>query len=306
VNSPNQCIGLVLSGGTLKGAAHVGVLAALSELNVPIHCVAGTSAGSLVATLWAYGFDVNEMENLVHAFPGVKLLDYGFPVSAHVWYHFKKRWYRKNGQKADYGLKVGLLNGKKLTQYVSGLLVNRRPLRPYYVVATDLNSGQPVIFSNDKDAVASGYAQAMIAPETAVQASCALPGIFRSVSWQGHLLADGSLRHYAPVDVLKAMGYQRMIVVNLLTLDTDWVPLTVVDVINRSFEILLRETIDEDLEDSEHLVVIEPSLAHVKWTSLSELQACYDEGKAAVFRKKRQIMTLLQEGTSSVPTVHIS
>lgn len=308
MNPSSNSVGLVLSGGTLKGAAHAGALAALEELRVPIHTVVGTSAGSLIATLWAHGLTVDEMHTLVHKFPGVRLLDYGFPISGHLWYHIKKRLY-KHRQKATYALKVGLLNGKKLRHYVHVVLGNRRASRPYFVVATDLNSGLPVIFSNEAAQVGGLQVAPIFSPEWVVQASCALPGIFQSVPWNGHLLADGALRHYAPIDVLRTAGYQKIIVINLHTLDSDWTPLTVIDVIDRSFDILLRETIDDDIQGYTDMVLVEPSLAHIKWTSLSELEACYNEGRDAVLRKKDDILSLVY-GTGhpkgSPPTINIT
>ncbi|WP_198849594.1 patatin-like phospholipase family protein [Alicyclobacillus sp. SO9] len=284
-------VGLILSGGTLKGAAHAGAIEALAELNIPIHCIAGTSAGSIVGTLYAHGYRSSEFKSLLKTFPGVKLLDYGFPISSHLWYHTLKRCHRH--RKAS-TLSVGLLKGRKLKRYVSRLLKGRNAQIPYYIVATDLNSGDPVVFSNAAETRHSDGLMPITNLPTSILASCAMPGIFSPVFTNGQLLVDGAIRHYAPVHVLRQAGCSKLILINLLTLDTDWKPYTVLDIVARSFEVMLRETIEDDIHGRD-LTVIEPALSHVKWTSFDELDACYAEGYNAVMRNRTKLIKMLND-----------
>ncbi len=239
-------IGLVLSGGSLKAAAHIGAIHALHSLGITPNMVAGTSAGALVAALYAHGYTFEELSALVADFPGQKLLDYGFPLSMYMRHRLARyvpaRWQSK-WQTDDI---AGLFKGERLRRYISGLLTNRRPVMPFYVVSTDLLSGNPVVFSNNERSIKALQAYPITDLARSVLASCALPGIFQPVRLGSWLLVDGAIRHYAPVHVLRQAGCQHIIVINLHVLKEDWRPDHIVDVLTRSFEVMLRETIEDD------------------------------------------------------------
>ncbi len=284
-------VGLALSGGTLKAAAHIGVIEALAELGIRPHVVAGTSAGSLVAALYAHGYSPVQMKQLTKRFSLWSLVQYGFPVlSSAVTVMSRRLGWRYLSRLVPAA--QGLLSAKRLERYVYKALQRRTARIPYYIIATDLLSGNPVTFSNESDAIVRGLAERLTDPARTVAASCALPGVFSPVELGRYLLVDGAFRHYVPVKILQQMGCTRIIAVNLYQLDEDWQPDTLVHVLVRSFEILLRESIDNDI-DSNNLVVLEPNVQNMTWFSVSQLNSCIEAGHECVLESKAAILNLL-------------
>lgn len=207
-------IGLVLSGGGARGAAHIGVLKVLEELHVPIDAIAGTSMGAVVGGLYASGLSAREIEaaitsgNLQDAFrdrpPRSELT-------------FRRKAEDQNflvrfplGLKAgSFRLPKGLVSGQKLNQILRRLTLPVATATdfddlptPFRAVATDLESGDAVVLG-DGDLV------------TAMRASISAPGVFTPVELDGRLLVDGGLAENLPVDVARAMGVDRLIVVDV-------------------------------------------------------------------------------------------
>ncbi|WP_169794765.1 patatin-like phospholipase family protein [Alicyclobacillus kakegawensis] len=291
-------IGVALSGGTLKAAAHAGALEALRDLGVSPAMVAGTSAGAVVAALFAHGYTRTDYLDLIRHFPGISLLDYGLPWSLRVSRFFRLpihlsyrlRWMRWPG---------GLVRGQTLQRYFRKTLSGRKPGTPFFALATDLVSGDPVVFSNYPPALASGRALPASPIDQCLLASCALPGIFRPVYRDNRVLVDGAMRHYVPVYVLREMGCQKIIVVNLHTLDRDWQPRHLVDVLCRSFDVLLRETIEDDV-GGDDVYVVEPCLQGMNWTSLRRLEDSFYAGYEAVISNKQRLLAWIHDG----PPIH--
>lgn len=285
-------IGLALSGGTLKAAAHIGVIEQLAKMNIVPDVVAGTSAGSFIATLYAHGYTPTMMKQLSRHFSILRLVDYGFPLLSSalnvVRYRLGMTIKHKTVKSAQ-----GLLAGHKLERYVRSSLGKTTPKIPYYVIATDLKTGSPIVFSNDTLSLQSGHALPFTNPAKAVTASCALPGIFSPVEMDDYLLVDGAFRDYVPVKVLQEAGCDKIIAINLYQLEDNWYPLTIAHVLVRSFEILLMESIDTDLASLNNVVIIEPDTKNMSWFSVKELPHCIEYGRRAVEEKAEEILNML-------------
>ena len=217
-------IGLALGGGGARGIAHISVLRMIEELHIPIDCVAGTSMGALVGGLYASGMSVDDMEELVVSTDWKGLFDDSLERP--------ERSYRRKqddreglatigvGVRAT-GIKVspGLLQGERIlamfehsTMGVSAIEdFDLLPI-PYRAVATDLNTGGSVVLDHGSLAMA-------------MRASMSLPGIFQPVEVDGRVLLDGGLANQVPADVVRAMGADVVIAVDvgtpLMKLDRD-------------------------------------------------------------------------------------
>ncbi|MDQ0188499.1 patatin-like phospholipase family protein [Alicyclobacillus cycloheptanicus] len=294
-------IGIALSGGALKAAAHVGVLNALARMGVEADCVAGTSAGALIAAAYGYGLREGDFERLMRTFPGRKLLDYGFPVASALWSMCRSRilGHRRG---AVPPLPNGLIRGRVLRKFVGEVLRNRSACMPCYIIATDLLSGKPIVFSNDSQAQARGLAAAIGDVAEAVTASCSLPGVMTPVQRPPWLLADGACRHYVPVRVLREVGCQKIIAVNLYQLDADWTPHSFVHVLSRSIDILLQETVDNDVDGGD-LLVLTPNVGKMTWLSFDEIETALAAGERAVEEQRGEIEAFLRE-PSPLPRHH--
>lgn len=307
---PVPKIGLALSGGTLKAAAHVGVLSALEVLGIRPHCVAGTSAGAFVAALYARGYSTKNMIQMVKDFPGITLLDYAFPVVSSTWSLIKYRFVGRNTGRLP--LPPGLLRGVKLETYIRSQLGALKPEISYYMIATDLYTGNDIVFGTEQPAeqaarstyqekhredsisksASSLNVQPIDDPARIIRASCSLPGILTPIEFNRYLLVDGGLRDYVPVKVLRAVGCTHILAVNLYRLVDNWRPDTFAHVLSRSFDILLQETIDEDVGGSD-VLSITPNLSHMSFTSVRGMNQCVQAGQRAVAEKVNIIRDFL-------------
>lgn len=173
-------VGLALGGGVARGLAHVGVMAALLEAGIPIDYVAGTSAGSIVGATFSAGMSIQEIIT--------------FAESLHWWDIASLIWPKR-----------GFLSFMKLERRLArqlGDLTFADLKIPFAAVATDMDTGNPVVFQNGR-----------VAP--AVRASCSVPGIIEPAEIDGLTLGDGSLADSVPVDVLYGMGAEYVIGVDI-------------------------------------------------------------------------------------------
>lgn len=175
-------IGLALGGGAARGCAHIGVLRALEEKSIPVGCIAGTSIGAMVGAVYASG-GMNHLEELLLKMDLLQLLSYFDVVFPHS----------------------GLVDGRKVTELLRGILGDRSfddLSVPFAAVATDLRDGSEVVLSSG-DVI------------DAVRASIAVPGVFTPFVTDDALLVDGGLVDPVPVNVVRSLGAEFVIAVDL-------------------------------------------------------------------------------------------
>lgn len=228
-------IGLALGGGGARGIAHVRILKQLEALNIPVDCIAGTSAGALVGALYASGSTPEQIEQVVLSTEWLSLFtdtlprrDRSLRRKADDYAQLAPIGIGLGGEGKAVALAGGVSEGEKLIalfeRATGGSRVSGRfddlPI-PFRAVATDINTGQPVVLAEGNLPMA-------------MRASMSLPGIFRPVVIDGHVLLDGGLSNQVPIDVVRAMGADRVIAVDVGTplkpLDRD---ASLVDVISQ-------------------------------------------------------------------------
>ncbi len=208
-------IGLVLSGGGARGAAHIGVIRALEEMRIPIDAVAGTSMGAVVGGLYAAGLSAEEIEEVFRSIDWKDLFQDRAPRKDLV-YRRKQddRSFLASGGlgvRADDGvvLPLGLVQGQKITQVLRNSTMrvadvqdfDRLPT-PFRALATDLESGDAVVLRSGDLA-------------TVLRASMSAPGVLSPVEIGGRMLVDGGLVDNLPVDLVKEMGVDVVIAVDV-------------------------------------------------------------------------------------------
>jgi len=208
-------LGIAFGGGGLRGAAHIGILQELLDNNIVPELVSGTSAGSIVGSLFAVGMRPKQMINLLSLLPklGKKELEKALePPQANV-------------QAASWlpSLPMGIINGKYLEALLSRLLGNKKfeqlPV-PLAIVAADLYNGETVIYCSKKlrlqlPSNGNFVVETDAYVHEAVTASCAIPGIFTPKTIGTRTLVDGGLVDNVPADVARAMGADIVIGVDL-------------------------------------------------------------------------------------------
>ncbi len=207
-------VGLVLSGGGARGAAHVGVIKILDELKIPVDYVAGTSMGAIVAGLYATGMPATELEEVFETVDWSALLadrpprarrtyrrksdDLGFLVDFNIGVNRKGLTFPE-GFIQGQNLEIAL---KKLTLPVIAIHdFDQLPI-PFRAMATDIASGEAVVIDSGDLA-------------TAMRASMSAPGLFKPVNYQGRRLVDGGLANNLPVQLVRDMGADILIVVDV-------------------------------------------------------------------------------------------
>lgn len=181
---PRKKVGLALSGGAARGLAHVGVISILHREGIPIDMIAGTSSGAIVGAVYAQDRDTKKMKNYALD-PGWKkrapMIDPSFP-------------------------KTGFIKGKKIEKLLESFLggdIEFKDLQiPFACVATDIQTGEEIVIN-------SGPVTA------ALRATISLPGVFTLVKRQGRYLVDGGLTTPVPVEVVRQMGANFIIAVNV-------------------------------------------------------------------------------------------
>jgi len=254
-------VGLALGGGGARGLAHIGVLQILEEEDIPIDMIAGASAGAAIGALYAQGKDASLIKNLA-----IKLLDW-----------------RKLLSLVDFGFsRTGLIHGKKvweLLKLIMGGDVNFSDLKIQLAcVATDITRCEEVVI-NEGSVV------------DAVRASFSIPGIFAVAKLKGRYLVDGSLVNPVPVSVVRRMGADFVIAVNVIPdfkekrFQTDKEGIAtfkkpnIFNVVTQSFQMAQCLLVRSCLESAD--IVIRPRVAHIGIGDFRRRQECILQGELA-------------------------
>lgn len=257
-------IGLALGGGGARGLAHIGVLRVLEELRVPVDFIAGTSSGAIVGGMYAAGLSPDEIESRIVRIDWDDILSdkvarrdlsyrrkqndryYLFPIEMGM-RGFRPIFPRGliAGQKVGFFLRTATLGAAGISDF------DLLPI-PFRAVATDLETGASVVLHKGD-------------LTEALQASMAIPGIFSPVEIDGRLLVDGGMSANVPVEVVRAMGADIVIAVNISAplLGRDEID-NIVDISDQTLSFLSKKTNQQQLALlRERDVLISPELSNV-------------------------------------------
>lgn len=296
-------VGLVLSGGAARGLAHIGVLKALEEQGVRIDAIAGTSMGAVVGGLYASGYKVEELEQLALGIDWQQALS-DAPPRRDVPFRRKqddrdflvkqKLSFRDDG---SLGLPLGVIQGQNLALLLESKLAHTADTRdfdqlpiPFRAVATDIASGEKVVFRR-------GHLPQVI------RASMSIPAVFAPVELDGRLLVDGGMVDNIPLDVVREMGVDVAIVVDIGTpLRSRKQLATVVDVLNQSITLMTRRNSEEQLAAvGPDDILIQPPLASYGSTDFGSARAMIEAGYRATRILEARLAVLRQpEGDSDL------
>ncbi|WP_017727188.1 patatin-like phospholipase family protein [Halalkalibacterium ligniniphilum] len=241
-------IGLALGSGGARGYAHLGVLRVLESEGIPIDYMAGSSMGALVAALYGAGHSVQNLIQFTKKFKRKYYIDFTVP-------------------------KMGFVAGKRVKELIRALgkgksIDELRP--PVAIVATDLLKGERVIFREGDLA-------------TAVRASIAIPGVFVPEKWNGRLLVDGGVIDRVPVSVVKEMGADLTIAVDVSFFREEPIITTIYDVMIQSMDIMARELIrNQEIDCS---VMIRPIVEQSKTLDFVAVERLIEQGEEAAYQK---------------------
>ena len=253
-------LGLALGGGAARGFAHVGVIQVLEEAGIKPDLVVGTSAGSLVAAIYASGKTGAQLQQVAETMDEAAITDWTLPLFGR-----------------------GVLRGEALARYVSaqvgGKLLEDMAL-PLGIVATDLHTGQGILFRRGDTG-------------TAVRASSAVPAVFQPVKINGQEYVDGGLVSPVPVRYARQMGAELVLAVDISSAPEGNPANDTLQVLLQTFAIMGKSINSFELKEAE--LVVRPALIGIRSADFSTRRRSIEAGRAAMQAALPQLRVLLDQ-----------
>ena len=251
-------LGLALGSGAARGFAHVGVIQVLEEAGIQPDLVVGTSAGSLVAALYASGKNSAQLRRVAETMEEAEITDWMMPI-----------------------LNRGALRGEALARYVNtqvgGRLIEQMKI-PLGIVATDLHNGEPMLFQRGNTG-------------SAVRASSAVPAVFQPVKIGTREYVDGGLVSPVPVRQAREMGANVIIAVDIST-DPEGSPASdTFQILMQTFNIMGKSLNTVLLKDAD--VVVKPALMGVKSADFAARRKSIEAGREAMLKAMPKLKQVL-------------
>lgn len=252
-------IGLALGGGAARGFAHVGVIQVLEEAGIRPNLVVGTSAGSVVATLYASGRSGAQLQQVADSMEEAAITDWTLPIFSR-----------------------GMLRGEALARYINTLVKGRLiedMTLPLGIVATDLNSGQGVLFRRGDTG-------------TAVRASSSVPGVFQPVRIGLREYVDGGLVSPVPVRYARQMGAELVIAVDISSIAEGNLTGDTLDILMQTFTIMAKSINNFELREAD--VVVRPTQTGLNSTDFTARKRAIEAGRAAMQKMLPQLKAAIE------------
>ncbi len=252
-------LGLALGGGAARGFAHVGVIQALEAAGIRPDLVVGTSAGSLVAAIYASGKTGAQLQQVAETMEEAAFTDWTLPIFSR-----------------------GMLRGDALARYVNGEVGNKlieNMALPLGIVATDLNSGQGMLFQRGDTGAA-------------VRASSAVPAVFQPVRIAGRDYVDGGLVSPVPVRQARQMGAELVIAVDISSAPEGNPAGDTLQILLQTFAIMGKSINTYELRDAD--LVVRPALPGVRGADFAARRRAIDAGRAAMQQLLPQLKAAIE------------
>ncbi len=263
-------VGLALSGGGARAMAHIGVIKVLEKHDIAISFISGASAGAMVGGMYASGTPIQTIEDTVTKMKNrdiARLIDPGRPS-------------------------VGFLKGDKLMKFISKLVTEKTIENfkiPFAAIATDILTGDEIVFDKGD-------------PITAIRASISFPGIFTPVKYKNTFLVDGGVVNPLPVDVVKEMGADVIIGVNVLgepeaKVDEKKQTIVLQKVLSNTIRILEKQVVDlrfQKVKDK-NMIILRPNVNTISTftVSVKSLVQAIKEGEKITNEKIDEILKMV-------------
>lgn len=251
-------IALVLGAGASKGFAHIGVLKILEMNKIPVHMIVGTSVGSVVGSLYAYGLNAFELQKLSFSIEQKDIVDLTIPDN-------------------------GFIKGEKLEEFVNKTLKNT-PMEKlkihFYAVATEIQNGQEAVFGRGNTG-------------QAVRASCSIPGVFRPVKIGDRMYVEGGVVSPVAVEAAKRLGADVVIAVDISASTERTPPGNTIETLLQSIDIMYSKLAAIQLSQAD--VVIKPKVGYIGSSDFSKKHEAVLEGEKATIEIMPRILEIINQ-----------
>lgn len=261
-------IGLALGSGGPKGLSHIGIIKVLEKNNIPIDFIAGVSIGSVIGGFYAHTKDIKKIEEIA----------------------LSNNWRQTLPLFFDPSLRQGFVNGRKIKAFIENIIgkIHFKDLKiPFSVVATDIKTGETVIINEGEVA-------------KAIRASSSIPLIFKPVKSGSNLLVDGGLSMPVPTEIVRGMGADIVISVNLdadYFSDTEDSNFGFYRVANSSIKLLRHHLASSNIRDAD--IIINPKIGKVGWNKFIDSKNVILEGEEAMQLSISKLKKLIRQRSNS-------
>lgn len=300
--TPRPKIGLVLSGGGARGAAHIGVIEALEEMNVPIDFIVGTSMGAVIGGLYASGVPIQQLKQDFSTLEWDEIFSYN--INRTDLYYRRKLdtdiFVIKNFVSYSNGkihIPYGIITGQSLYEVFNAYLLPIQPIKdfdhlniPFKAVATDLVTGKAIVLDHGDMALS-------------LLASMAVPGIICPVDKNGYMLVDGGVSANVPIETAQSMGADVLIVVDVSTpMSTKTQIVDLAGVIDQLSNILTFRNVEKSkaLLDKDD-VLITPTLINIGTSDFQKFSEAVEPGKVAALHHGARLRELAHYRKTHLP-----
>lgn len=254
-------VGLALGAGSSRGLAHIGVIRALKEENIPIDCVAGTSMGAAIGAMYVCGCDLEMMPGFLEQIDEKLFFDYKIP-------------------------KKGVIGGNKFEEllklFTKGMSFEETEI-PYCCVACDLLKGKAHVFDAGK-----------IYP--AVRCSISIPGVFEPYHYQHSVFVDGAVVDRVPITACREMAAKPDVVIGVdvgYAGTPNHLPKNMIDTLMITFDIMGWEAARLKMRLADYMIM--PKLSHIDPYKINQAKECVELGYAETMKQMPGIKRLLAE-----------
>ncbi|MBD3306671.1 BamA/TamA family outer membrane protein [candidate division KSB3 bacterium] len=290
-------VGLALSGGGARGFAHLGAIKVLEELGMPVDYIAGTSMGSIIGGLYAIGYSIEELEEVIQEVDWEDIFSDTPPRN--LWSYQRKRASTRyilgvGFNRKGFVVPRGLTSGQKISNLLAFLTLRASDIEdfdnfpiPYRAVAADIVTGEEVILDHGSLA-------------DAMRASMSVPGVFTPITIDGHMLVDGGVVKNLPVDVVKQMGADVIIAIDVSSPLRDKESLgNPIAILNQMIGLQILRSTEEQRQLAD--VVVHVDLGEYSSTSFGNAPEISELGEQSTRDNLEKLRALLQDVRDTRP-----
>lgn len=284
-------IGIALSGGGIRGIAHAGVLQALEKNNIKIDIIGGTSAGSMVASLYSMGYSPEEIYLLFRKNAKKIIGTNSYPIISGIRSFIDKDTYILNGLKDGESIEK-IYNKLAKTKGIEKISQVKMPL---VIPSVDIMESKEYVFTNKvpKNPIDKSQYITDISIGKAVRASSSFPAVFNPCKIKKHAFMDGGTLDNIPVNEVRKQGADKVIAVKF---DSDEIDekSNIMDIIMKTIDIMGNKISEENLEKSDFVLNVYTD--KVGLLDIQKLDKCFEYGYEAVIENLDRIKEMISKG----------